>query len=103
MKDTSSDDAKSLAAHVIEAREAIGDRVKSATAATAAAAGHAQKLVADAPAATAAAAGRANKVLGDAGETAQQAWSQAGEWRRRSLMRVVARPDPFRGRSARIH
>ena len=79
MKDTSSDDPKSIAARVTEAGEAIGERVQSATAATAAAAGHAQKIVADATAATAAAASHANKVLGDAGETAQQAWSQAGE------------------------
>jgi hypothetical protein len=103
MKDTSSDDAKSLAAHVIEAREEIGDRLKSATAAIAAAAGHAQKLVADATAATAAAAGHANKVLGDAGETARRLGRKRAKWRRRSLMRVVARPDRFRGRSARIH
>ena len=46
MKDTSSDDAKSMAARVTEAGEAIGERVQSATAATAAAAGHAQKIVA---------------------------------------------------------
>ena len=46
MNDTSSNDAKSIAARVTEAGEAIGERVKSATAATAAAAGHAQKIVA---------------------------------------------------------
>jgi len=79
MKDTSSDDAKSMEARVAEAGEAIGDRVKSATAATAAVAGHAHRMVADATAATAAAASHTHKVLGDAGETAQQAWSQAGE------------------------
>ena len=79
MKDTSSDDAKSMEARVSEAGEAIGDRVKSATAATAAVAGHAHRMVADATAATAAAASHTHKVLGDAGETAQQAWSQAGE------------------------
>jgi ElaB/YqjD/DUF883 family membrane-anchored ribosome-binding protein len=50
----------SLEARVTKADEAIGERVQSATAATAAA------------------AGQARKVLGDAGEAAQQAWSQAG-------------------------
>ena len=59
-----------------EAGEAIGERVQSATAATAAAAGQAQRSW-KAAAATAAAAGQAKKVLSDAGETAQQAWSQA--------------------------
>lgn len=78
MNDTSSDDAASLEARVTKAGEAIGARVESATAATAAAAGHAQKIVEDATAASAAAAGQAKKVLGEAGEAAQQAWSQAG-------------------------
>ena len=73
---TSSDDAKRLEARVTEAPEAIGDRVRSATAATAAVGAHAQEAVADA---TAAAASHAKKVLGGAGETAQQAWSQAGD------------------------
>jgi ElaB/YqjD/DUF883 family membrane-anchored ribosome-binding protein len=76
MKDTSSDDATSTGGRVTEAGEAIGDRVRSATAATAAVAGHAQEAVADA---TAAVASHAKKVLADTGETAQQAWSQAGE------------------------
>jgi hypothetical protein len=62
---------------VTKAGEAIGERVQTATAATAAAAGQAQEIVADATAATAVAAGRAKKVLSDAGETAQQALSQA--------------------------
>ncbi len=61
MKDTSSDDATSMEARVTKAGEAIGERVKSATAATAAMAGQAQN------------------VLDDAAETAHQAWSQAGE------------------------
>ena len=78
MNDTSSNNARSMEARVTKAGEAIGERVQSATAATAAAAGHAQKIVEDATAATAAAADQAKKVLGDAGETAQQAWSQAG-------------------------
>jgi hypothetical protein len=61
-----------------KAREAIGERVQSATAATAAAAGHApEKFVRNAAAAAAAAADRAKTTLGDAGEAAQQAWSQA--------------------------
>jgi ElaB/YqjD/DUF883 family membrane-anchored ribosome-binding protein len=79
MNETSSGDATSMEARVTKAGESIGDRVKSATAATAAAAGQAEKLVQDATASTLAAAGQAKKVLGDAGETAQQAWSQAGE------------------------
>ncbi len=61
MKDTSSDDATSMEGRVTKAGEAIGERVKSATAATAAV------------------AGRAQNVLDDAAETAQQAWSQASE------------------------
>jgi ElaB/YqjD/DUF883 family membrane-anchored ribosome-binding protein len=78
MNDTpSSNDAGSIEARVTKAGEAIGERVQSATAATAAAAGHAQKIVQDAAAATAAAANRAKTALGDAGEAAQQAWSHA--------------------------
>ena len=61
-----------------KAGEAIGERVRSATAATAAVAGHAERIVEDAAAATVAAVGQAKTVLGDVGETAQQAWSQAG-------------------------
>ena len=68
----------SLQARVTRAGEAIGEPVQSATAATAAAAGHAQKMVQDAAAATAAAAGQARKMLGDANEAAQQARVQAG-------------------------
>ena len=78
MNDPSSDNVRNLEARVTKAGEAIGQRVQSATAATAAVAGHAQKIVEDATAATSAAAGQAKKVLGDAGEAAQQAWSQAG-------------------------
>src|SRR3984893_9050168 len=78
MSDTSSNDPRSMEARVTQAGEAIGEHVKSATAATADAAGHAQKIVEDAAAATVAAANQAKKVLGDAGEAAQQAWSQAG-------------------------
>jgi hypothetical protein len=78
MSNTSSNDATSMEARVTEAGEAIGEHVKSATAATAAAAGHAQKIVEDAAAATVAAASQTRKVLGDAGEAARQAWSQAG-------------------------
>ena len=78
MSDTSSNDARSMEARVTQAGEAVGEHVKSATAATAAAAGHAQNIVEDAAAATVAAASQARKVLSDAGEAAQQAWSQAG-------------------------
>jgi hypothetical protein len=67
-----------MEARVTKTGEAIGEHVKSATAATAVAARHAQKIVEDAAAATAAATNQARKVLGDAGEAAQQAWSQAG-------------------------
>jgi hypothetical protein len=76
MSDTSSDNVRNLGARVTEAGEGIGERVQSATAATAVA-GYAQKIVEDTTAATAAAAGQVKKVLGDAGEAAQQAWSQA--------------------------
>ena len=58
----------SLEARVTKAGEAIGERVQSGTAATAAAAGQAQKLVQDATGSTLAAAGQAKKVLDDAGE-----------------------------------
>jgi hypothetical protein len=75
MSNTSSNDARSMEARVTQAGEAIGEHVKSATAATAAAAGQAQKTVEDAAAATVAAASQTRKVLGEA---AQQAWSQAG-------------------------
>ena len=61
-----------------QAGEAVGEHAKSATAASAAAAGHAQNVVEDAAAATVAAASQAREVLADAGEAAQQAWSQAG-------------------------
>ena len=75
MNDTpTSNNAGSMEARVTKAGEAIGERVRSATAATAAVAGHAEKIVQDAAAATVAAAGQAR---GD-GETARQAWSQAG-------------------------
>jgi hypothetical protein len=43
MSDRSSNDATSMEARVTKAGEAIGEHVKSATGATAAAAGHAQK------------------------------------------------------------
>ena len=78
MSDTSSNNAKSMEVGVTKAGEAIGERVQSVTAATAAAAGQVQKIVQDATAATAAAASQAKKVVGDAGEAAQQAWSHAG-------------------------
>ena len=68
----------SLEARVTKAGEAIGERVQSATDATAAAAGQAQKIVQDAAAAATAAAGQAKKALGEAGEATQRAWSQAG-------------------------
>jgi hypothetical protein len=45
MSDTSSNDPTSMEARVTQAGEAIGEHVKSATAATAAAAGHAQKVI----------------------------------------------------------
>jgi len=78
MNDTSSDSTRNLESRVTAAGEAIGDRVQSATAAAAAAAGQAQRVVQDITATTATAVGQAKKVLGDAGEVAQQAWSQAG-------------------------
>jgi hypothetical protein len=78
MNDTSSDNARNLESRVTEAGEAIGERVQSAAAATAAAAGQAQKIVQDVTATTSATVGQAKKVLSDAGEAAQQAWSQAG-------------------------
>jgi ElaB/YqjD/DUF883 family membrane-anchored ribosome-binding protein len=78
MNDTSSNNVRNLESRVTEAGEAIGERVQSATAATAAAAGQAQKIVEDITATTSATVSQAKKVLSDAGEAAQQAWSQAG-------------------------
>ena len=75
MKETSSDNVRNLEARVTEAGEALGEHLHAATAATATAAGQAQKIVEDAATAT---AGQTKKVLSDAGEAAQQAWSQAG-------------------------
>jgi len=75
VNEKSSDNVRNLEARVTEAGGALGERVQSATAATAAAAGQAQKTVEDA---AAAGADQAKKALGDAGEAAQQAWSQAG-------------------------
>jgi ElaB/YqjD/DUF883 family membrane-anchored ribosome-binding protein len=75
MNENSSDNVRNPEERVPEAGEPLGERAQSATAATAAAAGRAQKIVEDA---AAAAAGQAKKVLSDAGEAAQQAWSQAG-------------------------
>ena len=60
MNDAFSDDARSMKERMTKSGEAIGERVQSAAAATADA------------------AGRAKKILNDAGEAAQQAWSQAG-------------------------
>jgi hypothetical protein len=74
---SSKNNAGSMEARVTKVGEAIGERVQSATAATAAAAGHAQKVAQDAAAAAMAAANQAKTMLGDAGEVAQQAWSQA--------------------------
>ena len=79
MNDTTSETVRNLELRVTEAGEAVGARVRSATAVAAAAAGQAEKMVQDATAATTAVAGQAKKVVGDAGEAAQQAWSQAGE------------------------
>jgi hypothetical protein len=56
-----------MEARVTQAGEAIGEHVKSATAATAAAAGQAQKIVEDAAAATVAASSQTRKVLGRRG------------------------------------
>lgn len=82
MNDTSSDNVRNLGARVTDAGEGIGERVQSATATTAAAAGQAKKCWAT----------RHSK-LG----------RKRAHWRRTSWMRVVAPPDPFRGRSARTH
>ena len=78
MNDPSSHNAGSIEARVTKIGEAIGERVQSATAATAAAAGLAQKIASGAAAATTDAASQASKGLGAASETAEQAWSQAG-------------------------
>jgi hypothetical protein len=78
MKDTTSNNAISMEARVTKVGEAISEGVQSATAATAAVARHAQKIVSDATAATTAAASQATKVLDDASETTQRAWAQAG-------------------------
>ena len=78
MNNTTSNNAISMEARVTKVGEAISEGVQSATAATAAVAGHAQKIVSNATAATTAAVSQATKVLDDASETAQRAWAQAG-------------------------
>jgi hypothetical protein len=78
MNDTSSHNAGSIEAKVTKIGAAIGERVQSATAATAAVAGQARKIASGAAAATTAVASQASKGLGAASETAEQAWSQAG-------------------------
>ena len=85
MNDTPSDDAKSAEARVTKAGETIGERVQSATAATAAA------------------AGQAAKVLGDAAKRYGKLGRRRADWLRAPLTRVVVRPIPLRGRSARTH
>jgi hypothetical protein len=85
MNDTSSDNGRNLEARVTEAGEALGGRVQSAAAATAAAAGQAQKIVEDA---AAAAAGQAKKVLGDAGGVAKDV-VDAGRRATRSVSRQI--------------
>ena len=82
MKDTSSNDEKSIAARVTEAGEAIGERVQSATAATAAV--------------------TRKKCLATRVKQPSRLGRKQAKWRRTSLMRVGARPNPFRGRSASI-
>jgi hypothetical protein len=86
MNDASSDNGGNLQARVTEAGKALGEHVQSATAATAAVAGQAQKIVEDAAAATAAAAGQAKKVLSDAGGVAQDV-VDAGRRAARSVSR----------------
>jgi hypothetical protein len=88
MNDTSSDNARDLEARVARAGEAIGNRVQSATAATAAAAGQAQKVVQDITATTATAVGQAKKVLGDAGGVAEDV-VDAGRRATRSVSRQI--------------
>ena len=88
MNEKSSDNARNLEARVTEAGEALGERVQSATAATAAAAGQAQKIVEDAAAATAAAVGQAKKVLSDAGGVAEDV-VDAGRRATRSVSRQI--------------
>ncbi len=79
MNNTLSENVRDLHSRATETGMAIGERVQSATAATAIAAGQAQNMVQDATEATAAGVRQAKKVLGDAGDSAQHAWSQAGE------------------------
>jgi len=79
MNDILSENVRDLNSRVLGTGKAIGEQVHSAAAATATAAGQAQKMVQDATEATAAGVGQARKALGDAGDAAQEAWSQAGE------------------------
>jgi ElaB/YqjD/DUF883 family membrane-anchored ribosome-binding protein len=75
MNDILMENVRDLHSRVTETGKAIDERVQSATAATAIAAGQAQKMVQDGTEAAAAGVEQAKKVLGDA---AQHAWSQAG-------------------------
>jgi len=93
----------SLEARVTKAGEAIGERVQSGTAATAAAAGQAEKLVQDATASTLAAAGQAKKCWTTRAKPHSKLGRKPARWRRTLSMRGIVRPDPFRGRSAITH
>jgi hypothetical protein len=79
MNDILSEDVRDLNSGVTRTGKAIGERVQSAAAATASAAGQAQRMVQDAAEATAAGVGQAKKVLGEAGDAATQALSHASE------------------------
>jgi hypothetical protein len=85
MNENSSDNVRNPEERVPEAGEPLGERAQSATAATAAAAGRAQKIVEDA---AAAAAGQAKKVLSDAGGVAENV-VDAGRRATRSVSRQI--------------
>lgn len=79
MNDILSENVRDLHSHLTETGKAIGERVQTATVASAIAAGQAQKMVQDATEVAAAGVGQAKTMLGDAGDAALQAWSQAGD------------------------
>jgi hypothetical protein len=79
MNDILSENVRDLHSRVTETGKAIGERVQTATVASAIVAGQAQKIVQDATEVAASGLGQARTMLGDAGDAAQQAWSQAGD------------------------
>jgi hypothetical protein len=101
MNDTSSDKVRNLESRVTEAGEAVGERVRSATAVAAAATGQVQKKFRMQPRLPQRQADRQRKCWAMRTRQHSKLGRKQAEWRRTPSMRVVARPDRFRGRSTK--